>query len=104
VFFSFQKVRAFWDIAPCSVVEVDLRLKVHTASIIRGMMEAVRTSETSVCSNETTWRNIPKGSNLHTYRRENLKSHMFLSGFVVEISYSYIISHMRPMCSAVSPP
>jgi hypothetical protein len=39
------------------------------------MMEAVRTSETSVYSNETTRRNIPEASNLHTRRRENLKSH-----------------------------
>jgi hypothetical protein len=34
------------------------------------MMEAVRTSETSV-----TWRNIPENSNLPTRRSENLKSH-----------------------------
>jgi len=39
------------------------------------MMEAVRTSETSVYYNETTRRYIPEGSNLHTRRRENLKSH-----------------------------
>jgi hypothetical protein len=36
------------------------------------MMEAVRTTETSVYSNETTRRYIPQGSNLHTRRRENL--------------------------------
>jgi hypothetical protein len=40
------------------------------------MMEAIRTSETSVYSNETTWLNIPEGSNLHTRRRVNLKSHI----------------------------
>jgi hypothetical protein len=38
-------------------------------------MEAVRTSETSVHSNETTRRYIPEDSILHTRRRENLKSH-----------------------------
>jgi hypothetical protein len=38
------------------------------------MMEAVRTSETSVYSKETTRRYIPEGSKLHTRRRENLKS------------------------------
>jgi hypothetical protein len=32
------------------------------------------TSETSVYSNETTWRCIPEGYNLYTRRRENLKS------------------------------
>jgi hypothetical protein len=39
------------------------------------MIEAVRTSETSVNLNVTTRRYIPEGSNLHTRRRENLKSH-----------------------------
>jgi hypothetical protein len=38
------------------------------------MMEAVRTSETPVYSNETTLRYIPQGYNLQTRRRENLKS------------------------------
>jgi hypothetical protein len=47
-----MKFRAFWDVAPCNLVGVAL------------MLEAVRTSETSVCSNETTWRYIPGGDNL----------------------------------------
>jgi hypothetical protein len=42
------------------------------------MMEAVRTSETSVYSNENTWRYIPEGFNHHTGRRENLKSYELL--------------------------
>jgi len=55
--------------------------EVRTASIIRAMiiialmMEAVRTSETSVNFNVTTRRYIPEDSKLHTRRRENLKSH-----------------------------
>jgi hypothetical protein len=40
-----------------------------TAAIMRAMialmMETVRISETLVCFNETTWRYIPEGSNLH---------------------------------------
>jgi hypothetical protein len=36
------------------------------------MMEAVRTSDTSVCFNEATWRYIPE--DYHTGRREKLKS------------------------------
>jgi hypothetical protein len=39
------------------------------------MMEAVRTSETSVNFNMTTWRYIPGDSRLHSRHRENLKSH-----------------------------
>jgi hypothetical protein len=50
--------------------------EVHTASIIIArMMEAVRTSETSVNTNLTTRRYIPEDSKLHTRLRENLKSH-----------------------------
>jgi hypothetical protein len=39
------------------------------------MMEAVSIIEMSVYYNETTRRNIPEGSDFHTCRRENLKSH-----------------------------
>jgi hypothetical protein len=42
------------------------------------MMEAVRTSETSVNTNFTTRRYITEDSKLHTRRRENLKSHILL--------------------------
>jgi hypothetical protein len=38
-------------------------------------MEAVSTSETSVNFYQTTWRNIPEESHLHTSHDENLKSH-----------------------------
>jgi hypothetical protein len=54
-----MKMRAFCDIAPCSLVGV------HTAPITL-MMEAVRTSKTSVYSNETTRRNVPESSHLHS--------------------------------------
>jgi hypothetical protein len=36
-----------------------------TSTIVALMMEAVRTSETSVCSSETTRRYIPEDSHLH---------------------------------------
>jgi hypothetical protein len=39
------------------------------------MMEAVSSSETSVSVYQTTRRNIPAVSHLHSRRRENLKSH-----------------------------
>jgi hypothetical protein len=45
------------------------------------MMEAVRTSETSV-DNHFTWQYIPEdNSEHHTRRRENLKSHCFNISF-----------------------
>jgi hypothetical protein len=40
------------------------------------MMEAASTSETSVNFYQTTLRNSPEDSHLHTRSRENLKSHL----------------------------
>jgi hypothetical protein len=61
-----MKMRNFWNIAPDSLVGVDRRFR--ETFIIRAMnsmmMQAVRTSETSVYSNETARRNIPEGSQL----------------------------------------
>jgi hypothetical protein len=70
--------------------------EVRTASIMRAMivslkMEAVRTSETSVNIYLTTWQYIPEDSELHTRRRENLKSHKFTWD-----SNIHQIFHLRP--------
>jgi hypothetical protein len=52
---------------------------VQAASIIRALMMVTSSIfETSVNFYETTRRNNPEDSHLHTRRRENLKSH---SGF-----------------------
>jgi hypothetical protein len=45
-------------------------------SLIALMMEAERTSETSVDIQLRTRQSIPEDSELHTRRRENLKSHV----------------------------
>jgi GrpB-like predicted nucleotidyltransferase (UPF0157 family) len=50
--------------------------KVRTASIIRAMMEAASTSETSVNVYQTTGRYNPEFSHFHIRRREKLKSHV----------------------------
>jgi hypothetical protein len=64
-----MKVTAFWDVAPCSLVEVDDVSEVRTVSIIRArlialMMEAVRISETSVYFHETSRRYIADSCHL----------------------------------------
>jgi hypothetical protein len=46
------------------------------------MMEAARTSETSVDIQLRTRQYIPEDSELHTRRRENLKSHTFRNVFL----------------------
>jgi hypothetical protein len=63
--FRFSRRRAFWHIAPCSLVEVHDVLEVRTGSIIALMMDAVRTPETSVYFNETTSLYMPEGCHLH---------------------------------------
>jgi hypothetical protein len=58
------KFRVFRDVEPCSHVKMGVAL----------MMEAIRTSETSVHFIVTTRRYIPEDSKLHSRRLENLKS------------------------------
>jgi hypothetical protein len=65
-------IRDFWDIAPCVIVGVDRRFRGsycfhHQCALI---MEAIRTSETSVYSNYTTQHYIPEGSDLN--KQDNL--------------------------------
>jgi hypothetical protein len=52
-----MKFRVLWDVAPCSHVEFDRRFRDAYCNIW-AMMEAVRTSETSVNFNVTTRRYI----------------------------------------------
>jgi hypothetical protein len=63
----------FLVIAPCSLVEVYRRFR-GACCLIALMLEAVSTSETSVNLYQTSRRNNPEDSYLHTRRRENLKS------------------------------
>jgi hypothetical protein len=63
--FSWRRVwsyRVFWGVAPCSHVEVDRRFRGAYCPIIALIMEAVRTSETSVNFNVTTRRYIQEDS------------------------------------------
>jgi hypothetical protein len=55
-----MKFRVFWDIAPCSHVEVDQNFRGAYCLV----MEAVHTSETSVNFNMTMQRYIPEDSKL----------------------------------------
>jgi hypothetical protein len=52
-----MKITAFWDVAPCSLVDVDRRFRALT-------MEAKRICETPVYFYETTLRHIPEGCHL----------------------------------------
>jgi hypothetical protein len=62
----------FWDVEPCSLLEVYRRFRRALT------MEAANTSGTSVNFYQTTLRNIPEDTHLHTRRRENLKSHLYI--------------------------
>jgi hypothetical protein len=59
-----MKFRVFWDLAPCSHVEVDRR---PASIIIALLMEAVCTSETLVNFNVNSRRCIPEYSKLHKH-------------------------------------
>jgi hypothetical protein len=71
------KLRIFWDVLPCSQLNVDRHFRGvcclhHQGALI---MEAARTSETLVDIQLRTWQYIPEDSEHHTRRRENFKSH-----------------------------
>jgi hypothetical protein len=65
-----MKFRVFWDVLPCSQVDVDglfrgaywLHHQGDECTVIALMMEASRTSETSVNNYLTTWQYIPEDS------------------------------------------
>jgi hypothetical protein len=72
-----MKIAVFWVVAPCSLVEVYQRFRDPCCLHHQGdalMMEATRTSKTLVNFYQTTRCYNPEDSNLHTHRRENLKS------------------------------
>jgi hypothetical protein len=58
------KFRVFWDVLPCSQVDID-----------RGAYCLHHQGETSVNIYLNTQQYIPEDSKLHSRRRENLKSH-----------------------------
>jgi hypothetical protein len=62
-----MKITVFWDVAPCSLVEVYRYFRGacclhHQGALI---MEAAIKSEKSVNFYQTAWRNIPEDSHLH---------------------------------------
>jgi hypothetical protein len=67
----------------CIIEVIDLTANVVPSSlIVTLMMEEIRSSETSVLT-RVTRRNIEEGGNLHNHRRENLKSYIALTGWVL---------------------
>jgi hypothetical protein len=62
-------MRVFWVVAPCSLGEVYRRFRGACCLHHQG-------DEASVNLHQTTWRNNPEDSHLHTRHRQNLKSHL----------------------------
>jgi hypothetical protein len=88
------EVRAFWDVAPCSLGVVPTFQRCVLPPIIALMLEAVCTSETSVYS-DTTWCYISEGSNPHTHpmRTWNLTFMLFMS-----MGWNYVSEVRPPAC------
>jgi hypothetical protein len=84
-----MKFRVFWDIAPCSHVEVDRRLRDAYCLHHQGDY-AVRTSETSVNFNVTTQRYIPKDSELRncSLRKMQVRFKLLCHNKMAVLSYS----------------
>jgi hypothetical protein len=79
---AIMKTTVFWVVAPSILVEVYRSFRgaccFHHQDdrlLVALMMEAASTSKTSVNFYQTTRRNTPEDSHLHTRRLENLKSH-----------------------------
>jgi hypothetical protein len=76
----------FWDVLPCKIIVDRRRWSL--------MMEAARTSETSV-DNYFTWQYIPEDNpELHTCRRENLKSQTECALFLCVCVLVWVHAHM----------
>jgi hypothetical protein len=58
------KLAVFWNVAPCSLIEIDRRFR-GVYRPIALVMEVVSSSETSVNIYQTTRPNIPEDSHLH---------------------------------------
>jgi hypothetical protein len=87
-----MKMTVFWDVATCSLVEVYRRFRGAYCDIAL-MMEAESTSETSVNFYQTTRRNNPEDSHLHTHRREkNLKYHN-------DVKSLYVLKFIKLICA-----
>jgi hypothetical protein len=69
-----MKMALFWDVAPCSLVDLT-DVSEELTAVIALMMETVISSEMSVSIYQTTLCNILEDRCLHTCHHENLKSH-----------------------------
>jgi hypothetical protein len=67
VYISNVEFRVFWDVAPCSHIEVDL----HFSGAYCLHHQGDDGGSTSVSFNVTTWRYIPEDFKLHTRHCEN---------------------------------
>jgi hypothetical protein len=86
-----MKFRIFWDVAPCSQVDVVRRFRGAYCLHHRPYDESSMRSKTSVNINLTTGRYISEDSELHARRRENLIFHITAGIFYKHFLYLHSI-------------
>jgi hypothetical protein len=78
-----MKNGVFWDVTPCGSCKYRRFSVVRSSPILVTLMkEALNSSETSFLTRATR-RNIPEDDILHSYRRENLKFYIALTGWTL---------------------
>jgi hypothetical protein len=77
-----MKFKVFWDVLPCSQIDVDRRFRGACCLHHQG---AERTSETSIDIDLTTWQYIP----------EDFELHVSITFYVIAVISSFHVSYFK---------
>jgi hypothetical protein len=84
-----MKITVFWDVAPCSLVDIDQHFRGTYCLHHALMMEAVSSSKISVSIYHITVHDVLEDSRLLTCQLKNLKCYLFCV-FPTRASYEFL--------------